>query len=114
MNEIGSIFEVRALDALRAVGRIFSEQDVDLALLFGVVNFQSFKHAHRKHRLAVRIDDIALQPANHDAVELFLVRHDCPGEPLIIQQFQQRGKGLLVSVVGCSTQKQPMGKVWSE
>lgn len=36
MNEIGSIFEVRALDALRAVGRIFSEQDVDLALLFGV------------------------------------------------------------------------------
>ena len=114
MNEIGSIFEARALDALRTVGRVLSEQGVDLALLLGVVDFETFELALRKHRLAVRVDDVALQSTNHDAVELFLVRHDGPGESLIIQQLQQRGEGLLVSVVGGSTQKQPMGKVWSK
>jgi hypothetical protein len=41
VNEIGSIFEARALDALRTVGRVLSEQGVDLPLFLRVVDFET-------------------------------------------------------------------------
>src|SRR5207248_6723639 len=54
------------------------------------------------------------EAADHHRVQLFAVDLDTPGETLVVQQFQQRGKAFGVAVMGRRGEKQLVLKVRSE
>ena len=60
---------------------------------------QRFEAPHRVEPLALRVDEIALQPAHHHPGELLLGREDVAREALVVEQLEQRGERLGVAVV---------------
>ena len=62
-------------------------------------------------RLAIRIDQIALEATNHHLTQLFFIGQDVSGEALVVQQLQQRGEGFRVAVVRSCGEEQAMLEV---
>jgi hypothetical protein len=84
---------------------------VDRPFLFSVRDCQRLKSALGIERLPIGVDQIALQATDHHLTQLPLIGKNVTGEALIVQQLQQRGKRLGVSVVRCGRQEQPMLEV---
>src|SRR2546430_694441 len=86
-----------------------------LTLLLRVINFDGFQLALWKTRCAIPARrQFGFEAADHDGVQLLAVDLDAPGETLVVQQFQQRGKALGVAVMGRRREKQLVLIVRSE
>ena len=81
------------------------------ALFVRCTSRQRLQLALRIERLAVGVDQIALEAADHHLTQLLLVRQDVAGEALVVEQLQQRGERFGVAVVRRRGQKQPMLEV---
>src|SRR5207244_1385881 len=86
-----------------------------LTRLFVVINVYGFLHALWETRCAIPASrQFGFEAADHDGVQLFAVDLNAPGEALVVQQFQQRGKALGVAVMGRRGEKELVLKVRSE
>src|SRR5712692_1178950 len=95
--------------------RVRLQEAMRFTLLRVVVYFDGFQHAPGKTRRAIPARrQFGFETADHHRVQLFAVNLDPPGETLVVQQFQQRGKALGVAVMGCRREKQLVLKVGSE
>ena len=57
---------------------------MNLALFVRVGHFQRQQFSLGKDRLTVRIDQVGLEPADHDALQLAFFRHHVSSETLIV------------------------------
>lgn len=64
--------------------------------------------------IAVRINQIALQTADHHLTKTIFVGEDVARETLVVEQFQQRGERLGVAVVRRRGQEETMLEVWAD
>src|SRR5258708_4092479 len=77
--------------------------------------FYGSRHPPRETRCAIPARrQFGFKAADHDGVQLFAVNLDPPGETLVVQQFQERGKALGVAVMGRRREKQLVLKVRRE
>ena len=67
---------------------------------------QRFEATLRVQRLAVGVDEVALQATDHHAGQAVLVGQHVPGEALVVQQFEERRERLGVAVVRRGRQEQ--------
>src|SRR5713101_6238745 len=86
-----------------------------LAFLHAVVHLDGLQHALWKTRRTIPARrQFRFEAADHHRVQLFAVDLDPPGETLVVQQFQERGKALGVAVMGRRREKQLVLKVRRE
>src|SRR5712692_7665911 len=84
-------------------------------LLRAVIHLDGFQQPPGKARHAIPARrQFGFKAADHDGVQLFAVNLDPPGETLVVQQFQERGKALGVAVMGRRREKQLVLKVRRE
>lgn len=114
VDEIGPECGGCARDRLRTALGVILQKAMYLSLFRRVVDLQRQQLALRVDRIAVLVHEVRLQPPDHHPMQLLLVWHDSASEPLIIEQFEQRGEGLLIAVVRRSGQEEPMFEVRSE
>ena len=106
------------IDGTPAISSAFAPPDIrfelppSLPLVFRILDRQRFKSPLGVDALAIRIDQIALQPTDHDPGELGVAWEDVSREPLIIEKFEQRGEGFRVPVVRRGGEKQLVLEVW--
>ena len=79
----------RFLGVLFAAGAVVVELAVNLALLRRVGDFERLQGAPGVQGVAVRIDQIALQPTDHHLAQTLFVGEDVARETLVVEQFQQ-------------------------
>ena len=106
------------IDGPPSISTAFAALDVCLQLPPGVPLVLAILHRQRLeppfgiNALAVRIDQIALQPTDHHSGELRVAGEDVSRKPLIIEKFKERGEGLGVTVVRRGCEKQFVLEVW--
>ncbi len=79
---------------------VLLECSVDRPFLVGVRNLDGLQHPLRKPWRAVPLRrQFRLHAPDHDRIELLAVGGRAAGEPLVVEQFEQRRKALRVAVV---------------
>ena len=113
-HQVGGLAAPLRLSRLRrSVGELL-EQRVDLALGLRVVDRHRRCVGVREARCAVGVDDVPLEPAYDGVLDRGLVRVDAAGEPLVVDDLQQRGERRLVAVVRGGRQEEPVREVRGE
>ena len=79
---------------------------MDLSFLVRVMDLQRHQSTPGIDGIAVRVDQVGLQTTDLDSVQLPTVRHHRPCEATVVQQFQQRREGFLISVVRSGAEKE--------
>nr|CAM75664.1 transposase [Magnetospirillum gryphiswaldense MSR-1] len=108
----------KVIDGPPAIGTAFSALDVrfqlpsSIPLVFAILHRQRLKSPLGVNALAIRIDQIALQPTHHHPGELGVTWEDVSREPLIIKEFEECGEGFGVAVVRRGGEKQLVLEVW--
>ena len=88
---------------------------MDGPLLVGVRNLDGVQHPLRKPGRAVPLRrQFRLHAPDHDRIELLAVGRRAAGEPLVVEQFEQRRKALRVAVVRRGREEQLVFKVRHE
>ena len=88
----------KVIDGTASIILAFALLDVGIELppsgflVFGKIHGQSFKSPHGVDALAIRVYEIALQPAYHNSRKLRVAGKNVPREPLIVEEFKQRAR----------------------
>ena len=114
VGEVSTVGVLAPADALRAVENETLEQGVGFSLLFGIRDGERNELPRREHRVAVGVDDVALEATHHNPVQLLLVGQDRAGEALVIEQFEKRRERRLIAVVWRRSQEEPVSEVRGE